>query len=581
MGNQIVLPDIRSVPFTEYKVVSRAEMNAYYSLLRAYNAPFKQIVSRGENNTIQLSPDYSKYIYNPPQHLRVPPWVKSEVDVLFQQDISTYQTQLVKVANNLNDGRMVRVLNNPPEPQQPPAGFIKETGIPPTPYTPSPKLFDGDPAQQKYIKTWLEGIQYVKPGQDYKAFVAFNPPAKGADFATALRHYTILYEQIRGFHALNTGGEVFTLQFDPPDAPDAPTASGSSGSIPPYPENFVDMTTYTCVKRNTEREQWYLNQVIDIAGKRKLQAEFCKQKGLKYNITGKCSLFDCEQADNTITKEAGSEINKLYAYNQYKFSASTYPEVDNSDYSDNTQLKDFKQTDIDNYYKRLAKYNFNWINNNGWRKINNNNKIYNPPIPAWMTDESATGADKQFLNAIDEFNTQALEKLQRFNNYEPMNLPEDFGALPDMPPYPNALYKMLEKPQDYVVPSAIGTIPQESASGTSARVFRIPIEDLPKIYNSVKKQKPVSASASQKPKCGTKSGSESCMLYDDEISPAAQKLLDMMMKKKVDRVSTAGYEYAMSKPEPPKEIVAAKLNSFYDSIRPGILKNVKNLLENN
>jgi hypothetical protein len=198
-----------------------------------------------------------------------------------------------------------------------------------------------------------------------------------------------------------------------------------------------------------------------------------------------------------------------------------------------------------------------------------------------MTDESATGADKQFLNAIDEFNTQALEKLQRFNNYEPMNLPEDFGALPDMPPYPNALYKMLEKPQDYVVPSAIGTIPQESASGTSARVFRIPIEDLPKIYNSVKKQKPVSASASQKPKCGTKSGSESCMLYDDEISPAAQKLLDMMMKKKVDRVSTAGYEYAMSKPEPPKEIVAAKLNSFYDSIRPGILKNVKNLLENN
>lgn len=579
MGNQIVLPPVTPVPQTQYKNVLRTEMNAYYSLLRAYNAPFKRLAIRGPNNTVQLAPDYATKIYDPPPHLRHPPWVASEVDVLFLQDILTYQAQLVKILNNLNDGRMVRILNNPPEPQQPPSQFIKETTVVPTEYSQTgaangaangttPLTIDqqvqqlsNDPGQQKYIKTWLEGIQYTKPGQDYTLFVKYNPPPKGANFATALRHYTTLYEQIRGFNAYNTGGEVFTLKFDPPTAPDG------QGS---FTENFVDTTSYTCVKQNTEREQWYLNQVIDIEGKRKLQAEFCKQKGLKYNTSGKCSLFECEQPDDGPTTEAPEpETGNLYLYNQIKFSGSQYPSFDNSDYSDNTELKNFTKIDIDKYYKRLATYNFNWLNNNGWRRLENN-KLYTPPIPAWITAESATGLDKQFLNAIDEFNEQALEKLQRFNNYEPMNLPDDFGALPDMPPYPDALYKMLEKPQDYVVPAAIGTIPQQAASG---KVFRIPVADLPKIYNSVKKQKP--PPPPPKPKC---SGKDTCILYDDDVSPAAQKLLDEMLKKKADRVSTVGYEYAMAKPQPAQEVVSAKLNSFYDSIRPEILKNIQNLL---
>ncbi len=575
MGNNIVLPTPQTVPFTQYKPISRAELNSYYSLLATYNAPFKNLATLGPNNTVQLAPDYARHIYNPPAYLRRPPWVSSEVDVLFEQQIATYQQQLVQVAKTLNDGRMVRVINSPPEPQQPPASLIQDTlGVPPTPYKVEDAIrdanFSDDPQQQQYIMTWLEGMQYLKKGQDYKSLVFYNPPPKGADFATALRNYTIMYEQIRKLHAQNTGGEVFTLEFRPPK-----TASGEVVN-----ENFTNMPIsaqpYICINNNTEREKWYLSQVVDTQGKRNLQREFCIQKGMTYDVA-KCRLYECVQNDTSnITEEP---IADGYVFNQIKMTGSLFPSVDSTDYSSQTTLANFKQSDIDDYYNRLAKYNFNWTNNNGWRRLDNN-KIYNPPIPQWLTPESATGADKQFLNAIDEFNTNAKEILQRFNNYEPMNLPADFGVLPNMPPYPNALYEMLEKPKEFVLPAVVDSIPQES--GSAMKRFQIPVQQLPQIYNSVKKQvvaKGASASASTKPKCGAKGGSDACILYDDEVSPAAQKLLDDMLKKKASRVSSAGYEYAMSKPTPPENVISAKLTDFYNKIRPEILENIQTTLK--
>ncbi len=583
MGNSFVLPATKSDPETQYKKCKRREADEYNLLLRQYNAPFEHLVrwTGATLEPVQQGQAIASLVYNPP---RPPPWVASAFDVSFERDIATYNLQLQKFNVNRADPRMERVYNTPPVPA-PPAESLLEAddaaaqvrgGVanPPAPATDGEpasiedairKANETDPNRIAYIRMYFAGKQYKLYGQNYDDWVYYNPPKAGEQvYDNLLRSFMVLYEQIRALHALNTGSEVFSMPFTVPQRP------GSAAVA----EGFADPTT--CVDINTAQQNWYLSQVIDTEGRRNLQQEFCRNAGLTYDPL-QCGIRRCVQRVTDMTSEAGAAEAAKYNYNQSSFSASNYPRPpDNTRYRQ--QLGQTIQiSDISGYFTQLNKYNFYWLNQNGWREATQaaEEKPYNPPIAPWITEANpATAGDQQFLSAVAAFNTRAKDLIQRFNNYEAVQLPAAFGSLPAPPPYPNLLYEMLMRPQQFVRPQNAGDIPVQQPSGPQI-TYRLPVAEAGRIYSEVAQAPPPPPPpAPERPACNDLSGG--CVVYDDEVNDVAKRLLEEMRAK---RMNSAGISYAMSRPRIPEAAVNDRLGNYYNRIMNDIRESIPAILQ--
>lgn len=578
MGNSVSAPTPTNIPFTTYKQCIVSAADAYMQQVLSYNTQFSSLAS-WDGAQVRMAINPAQLFYNPP---RPAPWVSSQVDVFFEQDILTYNAQLRRIAepaNRLNQ-RMVKVINTPPVPPPAPEYILLATGATATATTPGavpsilpnpqpepapkdpplpPSIVQGetDVNRLRYLQMYLLGQQYVLFGQVYNNAVKYSPPAAGAPYNEALKHFMILYEQIRGLHALNTGGEVFGMKF----------------IAPLRKEGFANPPK--CIDVNSMSENWYFNQVIDIQGKRDLQQQFCLQKGLQYDASN-CGIRQCVQLDTfAYSEDIEPDTGKLYNYNQIQFSADKYPTpIDNTAYQRTLELnKNLQLQDIDTYYKKYNAYNFFWRDQHGWRNADKE-KPYNPPIAPWIRVANPLPGDKVFLDAVTAFNARAVSLIADLNSYKAVDLPTDFGEFPEPPPYPNELYETLKRPTDFVRPAAASSVLVSNDPIKQKIQYQIPINEVPEIYNALKITPRAPPPPPAKPKCADNTG-DSCILYDDEVSDAAKKVLADMDAK---RIQSASIQYAITKPKVVNDIIDDKLSDFYNVIRPDIFANIQSLL---
>lgn len=636
MGNKFVLPAAeRPIEARNYKPCTQAAVDEYNLTLRQYNAPFERL-ARWDGSKVVLtdSPAVGK-TYNPP---RPPPWIADAQDAYFERDIATYNMQLAQFARNVDDRgvadpalgraiigstdeRMVRVYNSPPVPEPPPAQIVQPNAAPvrgagagadagagAEPRSIEDALNQAgetDPNRRAYITMYFSGRQYIIPlnGRNYEEFVFYSPPAAGAPYDDALRRSMILYEQIRAFHAINTGGEVFTMKFLPPiktgsrqlegfHAGCAATlskgqrplegfssckAAAGQRSLEGFSSLQQQQQPVTCVDINTAQQNWYLTQIIDTQSKRDMQSTFCENAGLRYDPL-QCGLRRCLQPLGDATSEAGSDVSAKYKYNESRFNAPTYPKP-----ADNTQYQrqlgsELRLADIEEYYKMFNKYNFYWLNQEGWRDpAAAAAKPYNPPIPPWIRDPPAAAVgERAFLAAVDAFNTNARGLIARLNNYESVNLPAAFGELPAAPPYPNLLHELLTRPQDYLPPQQAANLPAPSP-GQSTVEYQIPQREVATLFNEITTNPPAPPAAPAKPACNDLSGG--CLLYDDEVTPFAKKALDEMRANAAKRISSAGITYAMNKPRVPDAVMGHKFRELYDNVISDVIESLPSIIQ--
>jgi hypothetical protein len=596
MGNTYVIPTSnRPLETRNTKPCTQKEADEYNLALRKYNAPFQRIASwNGSRVVLTDSPAIGK-AYNPP---RPPPWIADAQDAYFERDIATYNVQLAQFSRNTGDERMVRVYNSPPVPEPPPPAVIQPD---------APAVAAGaedalnqagetDLNRRSYITMYFSGKQYIniRSGRNYDEYVFYSPPLAGAPYEDALRRSMILYEQIRAFHALNTGGEVFTMKFLPPlrTGSQMPLEGFHGGCAATLSnkgqrplEGFLSGSQQQptiCVDSNTAQQNWYLSQVIDTESKRNLQRTFCENEGLRYDPL-QCGLRRCLQPVSDMTSEAGSDVSAKYNYNESRFNATSYPKpADNTQYQ--RQLGDVVQiADIDQYYKMFNKYNFYWRNQEGWRQSQDVEKPYNPPIPSWIRNPpvAATG-ERAFLAAVAEFNTNARTLIARLNSYESVSLPADFGEMPDPPPYPNVLHEILTRPRDFL-PAQVATNLPAAVPGQPEITYQIPQRDVATVFNEVTTNPPppaaaaAAAAAAARPPCNDLSGG--CLLYDDEVNPFARKALDEMRAKAATRISSAGITYAMDKPRVPDAVMGHKFRELYDNVINDVIKSLPSIIQ--
>jgi hypothetical protein len=592
MGNIPLTPQ-SNVP-VNYRPVFASVAREYMQQLQQYNQRFRNIATIVNNRVTVTAPA----IYNPPQ----PVWIREgRVDTYFVTDITTYNQQLLKIGQNSADLRMLEVLNNPPMPRPPPDIIILPDPQPqfvgnPTNYLPTPQGMTGAalaalraiPGHDNYRLMYVNGQRFLAPGQNaaiYQGIVRYDPPVAGEKYAQVLDRYVRLYDQIRQLHAANSGGEVFDMPFVAPNytasgveafagakargpavqtreaftslrdanarGPAVQTREAFTGAKARGPamqarkqEGFVDADAAApaandqtmvdrCVNVNTAQENWYINQVVDMQGKYDVQRALCKTKGFDYDAT-KCGIQSCLVGYNSRNTTAPSEpeTSQQYNYNKLTFSASAFPaRLDQTNYAAKLASKEtFKVDDIEKYYNFLNDYNFYWVNEDGWRQIDDTKRPYNPPMPPWD--------DKVFAGKVEAFNESTITKLRRFNNYEAISLPADFGAVPPLPKYPNALYELLSKPKLFLTPLAASTVGQRIDAAPSTVKYEVPVEQLPILYDAAQKRAAevaaaeLSAGKSNKPACATGSGPNVCVTYDDEVSDATKAILKDMESRR-------------------------------------------------
>ncbi len=586
MGNiPLTPPSVIRNTNQNFKTISKSAFDTYMKQLEDYNRPFKSLVRINASGRIVFSSASGSAsasavipVYNPPE----PVWIEG-TDFAFMEDITTYNAQIAKLASNNTDLRMVDVLNNPPTPMPPPASFILADPIlqpigNPTNYLPS--ILTQDQAQMRipgyanYVLMYTMGQKYLVPGQNYSTTVKFDPPTLNDNtYQMQLAKFVRLYDQIRNLNALNTGSDVFDMPFIAPNY----SASGRIESFVDAPGSTASDSTQIdqCMNVNTSQETWYINQILDTQGKFDAQRTICETKGLKYDAT-KCGITNCYMPYNSRNTTAPPEpqTGAQYNFNALSFSASGYPaKLDQTNYA--TQLataETFKAADIEKYFNFLNDYNFYWLNQDGWRQIEDPAKPYNPPLPPWLDlSGNPAGFAKQYKDSIAAFNSKVIAKLQAFNSYEVINLPADFGPLPPAPPYPNALYELLTKPQLFLTPIAASNLKTSALAGPANMKYEVPVTELPLLFEAAKKRKPEPPAAPKKPKCST--GSEVCVKYDDEISDAAKLLLKNMEAQR------ALQSRALQQRQPTNVTnVTDKLNDYYESIRGDIRSLVSNIL---
>jgi hypothetical protein len=428
---------------------------------------------------------------------------------------------------------------------------------------------------------YFNGKQYINTlsGRNYDDYIFYSPPAAGAPYEDALRRSMILYEQIRAFHAINTGGEVFTMKFLPPLRTGSQPSFFSGSSVEAFSGSQAQQQQQpaTCVDSNTAQQNWYLSQVIDTESKRNLQRTFCENAGLRYDPL-QCGLRRCLQPVSDMTSEAGSDVSAKYNYNESRFNATSYPKpADNTQYQ--RQLGDVVQlADIDQYYKMFNQYNFYWRNQEGWRQSQDVEKPYNPPIASWIKNPppAATG-ERAFLAAVAAFNTNARTLIARLNSYESVSLPADFGEMPEPPPYPNVLHDILTRPRDFL-PAQVATNLPAAVPGQPEITYQIPQRDVASVFNEVTTNPPPPAPPTpERPPCNDLSGG--CLLYDDEVNPFARKALDEMRAKAATRISSAGITYAMDKPRVPDAVMGHKFRELYDNVINDVIKSLPSIIQ--
>ncbi len=635
MGNIPLTP--QSNVSTDYLPVYESVARAYMQQLQQYNQRFRNIARIGANNQVELTEPIQQLLYNPPQ----PVWIqRGKVDPYFATDIATYNTQILKSDQFLKDLRMVEVLNTPPVPRPPPASILLPDPQPqfvgnPAGYLPTPQVpgavpgspltaalaaqaaaLSAIPGYDNYRLLFLSGTKYIPPPLDqtkaetYNAIVRFDPPLAGEKYAQVLDRYVRLYDQIRQYQAAIRGSEVFDLPFIAPNysasgveafqgnarapAARAPAARAPAARAPvagapggqPHREGFVDPpaagapTTQTdmnrCLSVNTAQENWYLNQILDLQGKFDVQRNLCKTKGYDYDAA-KCGLQSClmtYKSENT-TAPPEPETSQRYNFNKLSFSASGFPSrLDQTNYAAKlASMESFRVDDIEKYYNFLNDYNFYWINQDGWRQIDDPKRPYNPPLPPWE--------DKVFSGKVDTFNESTITKLRRFNNYEELSLPADFGALPPIPVYPNALYELLTKPKLFLTPLAASSVGQRIERAPSAVKYDVPVTQLPILYEAAQKRMAAGVTEPEKPgkpKCDTGAG-QVCVKYDDEISDAAKSILKDMesrrsrLQRERDSAAAAAAANATTSP-----VVQAESQELLAKLKDDIRATIRGIL---
>jgi hypothetical protein len=512
---------------------------------------------------------------------------------VFVEDIETYNLQIQYILNNNTDLRMVDVLNNPPMPAPPPVENIRPDPIAPPvgniinyiPAAVAPTAAQRQiPGYINYFLMYTQGKNYLVDGQNYSNFVFFDPPTMSDNtYQLQLRKFVRLYDQIRRLHAFNTGSDVFDMQFIAPNY----SSSGSIESFVDTPATQTDVgggagapisQAYKCMNINNAQEAWYVNQILDVQGKFDAQRAICETKGLDYDAT-KCGLTNCYMPSDSkfTTAPPEPETGRNYNFNKLTFSASGFPaRLDQTNYAAKlASAETFKAADIEKYFNFLNDYNFYWLKQDGWRQVDNPKKPYNPPLPPWF-DISGAGVEAnlgtRYADAIAAFNNKVIQKIRAFNNYEEVNLPADFGPLPQPPPYPHALYELLTKPRLFLTPTGASNL-KTSPEGAPDMKYEVPITELPLLYDAAQKRNPTPQAASKKPQCAGPPGSNVCVKYDDELSDAAKLLLQNMEAQRKLRAR------AMENQQPTNmENVQDKLNSYYDSIRGDIRSFVANIL---
>ena len=191
--------------------------------------------------------------------------------------------------------------------------------------------------------------------------------------------------------------------------------------------------------------------------------------------------------------------------------------------------------------------------------------------------------DKSFSDKVAAFNTSVLEKIRRFNNYEQINLPTEFGAVPAIPTYPNALYELLTKPKLFLTPVSSSTIGRKIDTAPSNVRYDVPVSQLPILYEAAKKKiETPQPPAPRRPKCdmGTTSGSSQvCITYDDELSDAAKLLLkDMEGKRTKLNRDTDQFMQSAGTENP---FAMERLQNYYNNISGDIKSTVRELMRNN
>ncbi len=593
MGNIPLTPQANVA--VNYRPVFASVAREYMQQLQQYNQRFRNIATIVNNRIVISAPA----IYNPPR----PVWItERQVDPYFETDIITYNQQLLKIEQNSADLRMLEVLNNPPTPRPPPDSIILPDPRPqftgnPTNYLPTPTgMTDAQlaalraiPGYDNYRLMYINGQRFLAPGQGadvYQGIVRYDPPIAGEKYAQVLDRYVRLYDQIRQLHAANSGGEVFDMPFIAPNytASSIEAFTGANARAPAMQarEAFTDTNDQTtvsrCVNVNTTQENWYVNQVVDMQGKFDVQRALCKTKGFDYDAA-KCGIQSCliKYDSRNTTAPPEPETSQQYNYNKLTFSASSFPaRLDQTNYAAKlTSMETFKVDDIEKYYNFLNDYNFYWVNEDGWRQIDNPKRPYNPPMPPWD--------DKVFAGKVDAFNESTISKLRRFNNYETLSLPADFGPLPPLPKYPNALYELLSKPKLFLTPLAASTVGQRIDAAPSSVKYEVPVEQLPVLYDAAQKRAAEAAAAeltskSKKPACATGSGPNVCVTYDDEVSDAAKAILKDMesRRSRLQRErDSAAFAAAANTTSPAAE---AELQDIMSKLRTDIRSTIRNIL---
>jgi hypothetical protein len=603
---------------TDYRPVYASVARAYMQQLQQYNQRFRNIARIGANNQVELTEPIQQLFYNPPQ----PVWIQErKVDPYFATDIATYNAQIQKSDQFIKDLRMVEVLNTPPVPRPPPesillpdpqpqfvgnaANYLPAPGTEPgTTLTPAPGADPGStltaaqaataaalratPGYDNYRLLFLSGTKYIPQPIDsakavgYNTIVRFDPPIAGEKYKQILDRYVRLYDQIRQYQAGIRGSEVFDLPFIAPNY----TASGVEAfqGNASRREGFVDppVTAPTttnlnrCLNVNTTQENWYLNQIIDLQGKFDVQRNLCKTKGFDYDPT-KCGLQSClmTYSSQNTSDPPEPETSQRYNFNKLSFSASGFPNrLDQTNYAAKlASMESFRVDDIEKYYNFLNDYNFYWVNQDGWRQIDDAKRPYNPPLPPWE--------DKLFVGKVNSFNESAIQILKRFNNYEQLSLPGDFGALPPIPQYPNALYELLTKPKMFLTPLAASSVGQRIDRAPNTVKYDVPVTQLPILYEAAQKRMASATEAEKptKPKCNTGGAGQVCVKYDDDISDAAKLILKEMEGRKSrlqrERDSAAAAAAANSATNP---VVQAESQELLAKLKEDIRATIRSIL---
>lgn len=566
----------QSSPVTDikYKKVYKFVAAAYNKQLADYNNPFTRIVSKNADGTLKLLFNPATIKYDPPR----PVWADG-VDPLFEIDIERYNAQLKQAAGNIRDDRMFTILNSPPVPMPVPVEILLEDPAPTFAGTPQSYMGSTNPLTAKYNLLYNSGLKY-EPSynfENYKNRVFYNPPTKDEidqqKKDTVTRKFLILYEQIRALHASYGGNDAFDLAFINP-------YEGFRGAQNSR-EGFVGgLAMHECIDTNTVQQNWYLNQIIDVQARINMQTQYCAERGYKYDGT-KCKIGQCVLEFNSedTSEPPEPQTAQKYNYNRLKYSASQYPaHVNQFDYEKQlADMKNFKASDIGKYYDYLNDYNFYWMEQNGWREMRDKQKPYNPPLPPWTDKSQPAAAEKKFFDDIAIFNENVIRILREFNDYKQYNLPADFGAPPEPPAYPNALYNLLTTPKLFLTSAAAKNMVVVDESDYQPK-YEVPVRQLPRLFDAAKKQPiPTGSSSYTKPKCDGATPASPCIKYDDEVSDAARKIIDAMNKKSVQRMQTASIQYAMEKPTPSANS-NYRLNEFYDSLKPAIMEAVNSMI---